>query len=707
MYRESAKLCPVSGTCVSHFSFFSPTTTTDPNPPPDASKARQNGHRSGRRIKTHPGQLNTLPAAYPDAAYLSTDGAHVPHLNQVRHLSQNGSAADAVCIKHAILAPKQGQTAAPFLSSTTTTPHIGQHSSRHITSKNASQSVAISSKQTPDDQKLIDSGRHDDISKLGVYSLTHAFDPFDASNTSRSTNRPLSWGSSPLPSSDIPSDIVSSADADFDGYSSSDELDTEPGFQASDTHPKHDLLDKNGARYTVDALIKNKDNDSWKGNTGTGDSKVVVSFGPGEDPILCRRSRLSCKVERRELDPTSRDAVFAAQPQTRREEGTTPERKVTEFLQLIRTQKCNAVDKHGRKCAGAPILRARREVSRGHNFWVSCSGYGPGSTTGHRSWRISDNVDEPLFVRAFSGAPMVEDEIEAKIVTDKLWQVPLSTVPAMHPEQSMSPSIPVFASFELKESYRQCIKAAGTVGATVAKVDNASSTQVLLGGKTPAEHAAPLQSKRLKKQLVLEAKKEQYPAGLDAAGAFKLFWDDMKKPIDERYIQCLVTMPDGRLMILTCLSALMKLLHDTGVTSFETDTTFKRVAGDINEWEVVLFLKSLQRAVTIARAYINGASTDFYERLYDEFQSIKLETTGKPVAFKRFVPNGNIIAMNSDMEGAQVLGAARSFFKLNNPAYSALSNDTPAQQVAPEIIKLGETHAKRGARFIRTWITAH
>lgn len=48
-------------------------------------------------------------------------------------------------------------------------------------------------------------------------------------------------------------------------------------------------------------------------------------------------------------------------------------------------------------------------------------------------------------------------------------------------------------------------------------------------------------------------------------------------------------------MILTCLAALMKLLDDTGVTSFETDTTFRRVAGDFNEWEVVLFLKALQR----------------------------------------------------------------------------------------------------------------
>ena len=45
-------------------------------------------------------------------------------------------------------------------------------------------------------------------------------------------------------------------------------------------------------------------------------------------------------------------------------------------------------------------------------------------------------------------------------------------------------------------------------------------------------------------------------------------------------------------MILTCLATLMKLLDDTGVTSFET---FRCITGNFNEWEVVLFLEALQR----------------------------------------------------------------------------------------------------------------
>jgi hypothetical protein len=39
------------------------------------------------------------------------------------------------------------------------------------------------------------------------------------------------------------------------------------------------------------------------------------------------------------------------------------------------------------------------------------------------------------------------------------------------------------------------------------------------------------------------------------------------------------------------------LLDDPGVKAFEDDTTFKRVAGDLNEWEVVIFYNALERGM--------------------------------------------------------------------------------------------------------------
>ncbi|KAJ7752975.1 hypothetical protein B0H16DRAFT_1836147 [Mycena metata] len=619
--------------------------------------------------------------------------------------------------------------------------------------------------------------------------------------------------SSPLPPSDIPSD-TSLPMADSDPYSSDDDPEPEDDLKKSDTlwadreisstvrtgvfqitqevtvqrieylteiaslypvpevstafvidlqDPKYEITNKHGNLYTVDALIKNKDNDSWDGGTGTGDSKVFVTFEPGQPPILCRRSRLGCKggfgcerveknlinVVRRDLNPASRDAILAAQRQTRREEGTTAEQRVTEFLQLTQSQKCNAVHKNGVRCKGIPILRTKKQASRNHKFWVGCSDYDRESTGRHRSTYIPDDVDEPMFVRALNGRPLVVGNskdtppcsaivhpttglrrancphshiVNGHAVTSAIIRRPCSTyrtifVPddatirmalIVHPgDIPHNHPIPVLkkASIQVKESYRQAIRATGTVGATVAKVDNAPSTHLLLGGRTPAEFAPALQDKRVKQKLVHDVKMEQYPAGLGAPGAFKLFWDDMQKPINERYLQRLVTMPDGGTIILTCLAALMRLLDDTGVTSFETDTTFQRVLGDFNEWEVVVFVKAIQRAVTIARAYVNGASAQFYERLFDEFRAVKLELTAKPIAFKRLIKGGNIIAMNSDMEAAQVLGGARSLFKSNDTQHSGLSDNTPAEEFAPEIIKLCTTHAKRAVLDFKSLVS--
>ncbi|KAJ7440577.1 hypothetical protein FB451DRAFT_1299915 [Mycena latifolia] len=145
-----------------------------------------------------------------------------------------------------------------------------------------------------------------------------------------------------------PSDMLSETSylTDLDSYSSSDESDAPPALQKSDTvwldegissrvrvgefrvtknltvdrveyvsgglpsiypiseartaividvdDPKFAITDDNGKLYSVDALIKNKDNDSWKGNTGAGDPKGMVTFEPGLT-IECRRSRLDCK----------------------------------------------------------------------------------------------------------------------------------------------------------------------------------------------------------------------------------------------------------------------------------------------------------------------------------------------------------------------------------------------------------------------------
>lgn len=79
------------------------------------------------------------------------------------------------------------------------------------------------------------------------------------------------------------------------------------------------------------------------------------------------------------------------------------------------------------------------------------------------------------------------------------------------------------------------------------------------------------------------------------SGAFHLFREGLTKPLPERYIHGFITNPDGSICIVTCVPFLLKLMDDPGVESFEDDTTFKRVKGEMNEWELAIFVSCVQR----------------------------------------------------------------------------------------------------------------
>ncbi|KAJ6513930.1 CPSF A subunit region-domain-containing protein [Mycena vitilis] len=131
------------------------------------------------------------------------------------------------------------------------------------------------------------------------------------------------------------------------------------------------------------------------------------------------------------------------------------------------------------------------------------------------------------------------------------------------------------------------------------------------------------------------------------------------------------------------------LLDDPGVTSFDSDSTYKRIKGKMNEWELSIFAKLVLRGTfTIS------------EVVFDEVQRIKLLVTGKPMPLKRFVPD-----MNSDMDAAQILGIFRSVMKANVPEYSHTPNDTPSEKVAPEFVQICWRHAKEPVHDFRARVS--
>ena len=74
---------------------------------------------------------------------------------------------------------------------------------------------------------------------------------------------------------------------------------------------------------------------------------------------------------------------------------------------------------------------------------------------------------------------------------------------------------------------------------------------------------------------------------------------------------------------------------------------------------------------------------------------------GRPIHFKRLSLGGNILAMNVDLEAAQVLGAADSFLPTNEHEYSGITTNDPAV-LAEYFIKACHTHFKRYAAIFMT-----
>jgi hypothetical protein len=86
---------------------------------------------------------------------------------------------------------------------------------------------------------------------------------------------------------------------------------------------------------------------------------------------------------------------------------------------------------------------------------------------------------------------------------------------------------------------------------------------------------------------------------------------------------------------------------------------------------------------SVLRAYIKGASADFFELLLDELQRRNVEATGKPITFK-FVSGSHLLVTNVDMDTAQVIGLCRSILNFSAPEYSGIPKTPPPKQIAPK-----------------------
>ena len=177
--------------------------------------------------------------------------------------------------------------------------------------------------------------------------------------------------------------------------------------------------------------------------------------------------------------------------------------------------------------------------------------------------------------------------------------------------------------------------------------------------------------------------------------------EDLKRPLEERYVHGFTSTINGGWVILTANQFLLTHIH-LAKTLF-VDTTFKCTVGSLKEWEVVMYdkeaecgmqLNLMSKAITIAHAYSDWSDQLQYKTIFDELQHITFQLNGQQLRLNRLLEGGSLISVGVDMELTQALGAGDLFLPTNEPEFSNIHVKT-AEEIVEYFVWACYTHAKR------------
>ena len=115
----------------------------------------------------------------------------------------------------------------------------------------------------------------------------------------------------------------------------------------------------------------------------------------------------------------------------------------------------------------------------------------------------------------------------------------------------------------------------------------APSTRAANSGKTLAQAQPGLLNNRLLSDALNDTRKRTHPSGFGWEGVNKAYHDDQEEQPENRYYWTL-NMVGSLHILVTMIPALAQHIHKA--REIVCDFTFKRVTGNINEWEVVIFM---------------------------------------------------------------------------------------------------------------------
>ncbi|KAJ7038863.1 hypothetical protein C8F04DRAFT_1392709 [Mycena alexandri] len=224
-----------------------------------------------------------------------------------------------------------------------------------------------------------------------------------------------------------------------------------------------------------------------------------------------------------------------------------------------------------------------------------------------------------------------------------------------------------------KDVYRQAIDSAGVTGMTVLKLDNASSTSKIFNGQIPAQLDPALANARIKRGLILKAKRVENPHGLGIEGVIFRQKQMQKLPRGKQYIWR-VTSELGEEMVITMLPYLANLIHIAKVSLH--DNTYARVHGIWKEWEVVIWDHSVDFRVTIGLIYSQHETYEVFKKMWPGLFETIARITDSEVKIK-FIDGEGLQAILVDGNKPQANTLGDYLVSRNRPHLSGIHEKDP------------------------------
>ncbi|KAJ6479038.1 hypothetical protein C8R45DRAFT_933816 [Mycena sanguinolenta] len=436
---------------------------------------------------------------------------------------------------------------------------------------------------------------------------------------------------------------------------------------------------KTGRALTLDAYIRSKDQDSWKGSTGHTKGDVqVYNLGPDpETSILCRRAQLYCNgvdvcefidpklfegCERYEPDIDEMRELWNHELDANENEAASASGIISRFYSRVVTSKCKI------KCEGVPTLIIRSK----HN--------------GH-----------------FSNDPGDKNEFCVLTVHPRvgLSQCPYSHIvdgqvrPARMKRQACPTEMLIFFPVDKQYNTRAIVilrnahnhpahphtkptandKAKLESAIQVAVLDTAPSNLIQYDGTRVAQSSPAFMDTRKVRDVITQEKKKEHPRGMGWDGEYfcgvlyELEHREMNLPPDERYIHTAMS-KNGFRIVATMHPYITMFIHR--LLSLNIDYTFARVDDNMDEWEVAGFLDRFKHRLTFGSLYCDKKDRAGFAQLFTELFDTIREITGKILKIRPFYPEANCRVVIMDGEVPQAQGFGDFLSNYNDPDISKI-----------------------------------